>query len=95
MDRSLLMFSLGICWSGLTEKRAGLAAQDFQMNSQGVRSLSVLSLAELVGRDEVREMLEELVVAFGIEAPDACVLNGSVHSLDLTVCPRMLCLVVR
>jgi hypothetical protein len=46
--------------------------------------------AEVVSRDEVGEMLAELVMAFIVDALDRCVFYGSVHSLDLTVGPRVL-----
>ena len=51
---------------------------------------SFQSSSEVVGGDETGEMLSELVVALIVEAPDGGVLDGAVHSLDLTVGPRML-----
>ena len=48
------------------------------------------SAAEVVGRDEVGEMAAKLVVAFVVEAPNGGVLDGAVHSLDLSVGPWML-----
>lgn len=50
---------------------------------------------EVVGDDEVGEVLLKLVVALLIEELDRGVLDGSVHVLDLTVGPRCLALVVR
>jgi hypothetical protein len=43
--------------------------------------------SEIVGFDEVLEMLSKLLVAFVIEALDGGFLDGSIHSLDLTVGP--------
>ncbi len=43
------------------------------------------SASEVVGRDEVREVLPELVVALVVESLDGCVLDGAVHPLDLAV----------
>jgi hypothetical protein len=40
---------------------------------------------EVVGLDEVAEVLSELVVALVMIALDGRVLDGSVHSLDLTI----------
>ena len=40
--------------------------------------------AEVIGGDEVGEMLAELVMALVVEAPDRCVLDDSVHSFDLS-----------
>lgn len=45
--------------------------------------------SEVVGGDEVGEMPFELVVAVVMIALDGCVLDRSVHSLDLTIRPRM------
>jgi hypothetical protein len=46
--------------------------------------------SEVVGCDEVGEMLSKLLVACVIEALDRSFLDGSVHSLNLAVGPRML-----
>src|SRR5215212_9093749 len=43
--------------------------------------------AEIVGRHEVDEVLPEIVMAVVVEALDGRVLDGAVHSLDLTVRP--------
>jgi hypothetical protein len=48
------------------------------------------SPAEVVGRDEVSEVTAKLIVVVVVEALDCRVLDGSVHSLDLTVGPRVL-----
>lgn len=48
--------------------------------------------AEVVGGNDVGEMLAELVVALVVEAPDGGVLDGSVHPLDLAVGPGVSCL---
>src|ERR671928_785922 len=45
--------------------------------------------AEVVGGDAVGEVMSELVVAGVVEALDGRVLDGPVHSLDLTICPRV------
>lgn len=45
------------------------------------------STSEIVCFDEVIEMLTKLLVVFVIEAPDGGFLDGSIHSLDLTIGP--------
>ena len=45
---------------------------------------------EVVGRDEVREVLAQLVVGLAVEALDRRFLDRPVHPLDLTVGPGML-----
>jgi hypothetical protein len=47
------------------------------------------ALGEVVGADEVLKMGSELVVALVVEALDGGVLDGAVHTLDLTIGPRM------
>jgi hypothetical protein len=44
---------------------------------------------EVIGGDEVGEVLPELVVALVMVALDGCVLDGPVHFLDLAIGPRM------
>src|SRR5215208_3641369 len=45
--------------------------------------------SEVVGCDEVGEVLPELIVADVVEALDGGVLDGAVHALDLTIGPGM------
>ncbi len=45
--------------------------------------------SEVVGIDEVGQMLSEVLVGLIIEAFDGCVFNGAVHPLDLSIRPRM------
>src|SRR5215207_9806549 len=45
--------------------------------------------SEVVGGDEVGEVLPELVVADVVEALDGGILDGAVHALDLTIGPGM------
>ena len=45
---------------------------------------------EVVGADEVGEMLIELLMCVVVIALDGCFLDRAVHSLDLTIGPRML-----
>ena len=47
------------------------------------------SSGEVVGVDEVGEMLAEVLVGFVVEAFDGCFLEGPVHAFDLVVVPRM------
>ena len=47
-------------------------------------------LAEIVGRDEVGEVLAKLVVRFVVEALDGRVLDGAVHPFDLAIGPWVL-----
>lgn len=47
------------------------------------------AFGEIVGLNEVGEMAAELIVGIVKEAPDGCVLDGAVHSLDLAVSPGM------
>ena len=61
---------------------------DELVGSETLQSLQ--STSEVVGRDEVGEMAAKLVVAFVVEAPNGGVLDGPVHSLDLSVGPWML-----
>src|SRR5579862_9112123 len=71
--------------------RSGWFVQALQMNSYGVRPLRVLRrLAEVVGLDEVSEVVAELVVGVVVEPPDGGVLDGAVHAFDLAIGPRML-----
>ena len=46
--------------------------------------------AEVVGADEVGEMLFELQVAVVVKAFDSGFFDRAVHPLDLAVCPRVL-----
>ncbi len=46
--------------------------------------------AEVVGVDEVLEVPPQLIMAIVVEALDGRVLDGAVHALDLSVCPRMI-----
>ena len=48
------------------------------------------SSAEIVGADEVGEMGFELAMAVVVVAFDGRFLDGLVHSLDLSVCPRVI-----
>ena len=50
---------------------------------------SFQSAAEVVGSDEVGEVLAELIVVFVVEPLHRSLLDGSVHSLDLPVGPGM------
>ena len=43
--------------------------------------------AEVVGGDEVLEVLPELVVAFVVVTLDGCIFDGAVHPLDLAIGP--------
>src|SRR5258706_15829170 len=45
---------------------------------------------EVISGQEGFEVLAELIVAFIVVAADGRFLQGPVHSLDLTVCPRMI-----
>src|SRR5258706_13157225 len=45
---------------------------------------------EVISGQEGFEVLAELIVAFIVVAADGRFLEGPVHSLDLTVCPRMI-----
>ncbi len=45
--------------------------------------------SEVVGVDEVREVLSEVLVSLVVEALDGCVLDGSVHAFDLAIGPGM------
>ena len=47
------------------------------------------STPEVVGLDEVAQVLPELVVVFVVVAPDGGVLDGPVHSFDLAIGPRV------
>lgn len=47
------------------------------------------SSAELIGYDEVGEMLAELIVALIVKALDGRILDGAVHAFDLAIGPRM------
>lgn len=61
------------------------------MNSWGVRPFSVFEpTAEIVGVDEVLKVPTQLFVTVVMEMLDGCVLDGSVHALDLSVGPRMI-----
>lgn len=57
-----------------------------------MKPLRVLSLGQIVCGDEVGEVLTKLLVTVVVEAPDSGLLDGSVHPLNLTVGPWMLCL---
>ena len=45
--------------------------------------------SEVVGVDEVGEVLTEVLVGFVVEALDGSVFEGSVHAFDLAVGPGM------
>ena len=45
------------------------------------------ALGEIVSYHDAPQMLAKLVVVFIVIAFDRCVLDGSVHSLDLAICP--------
>jgi hypothetical protein len=45
---------------------------------------------EVVGGDEVVELSPQLIVAVVVEALDCGLLDGPVHSLDLTIRSRMI-----
>lgn len=45
--------------------------------------------SEIVGRDEIGEVLAQLVVRFVIEALDRCLLDRPVHAFDLAIRQRM------
>lgn len=45
--------------------------------------------SQVVGVDEVVEVLTEVLVGFVVEALDGCFLDGSVHAFDLAVGPGM------
>ena len=61
-----------------------------QMNSYGVSPLRcILTCGRSVGIDEVAQVGAQLVVVVVMIAFDGGVLNGSVHSLDLTISPGM------
>mgnify|MGYP000849523051 CR=1 FL=1 len=45
---------------------------------------------KIIGCNEVGEMGSELIVAVVVKSFDGCVLDGAVHSLDLTIGPWML-----
>lgn len=47
-------------------------------------------LGTIIGHEEALQMLAKLVLAFIVIAFDRRILDCSVHSLDLTVCPRMI-----
>lgn len=47
------------------------------------------SPGKVVGVDELAEVLLQLAVAVVVESSDSGVLDGSVHPLDLAVCPWM------
>ncbi len=47
------------------------------------------AFGEVRGLDEIGEVAAELIVGVVVEAPDGCVLDGAVHSLDLAVGPGM------
>ena len=53
-------------------------------------SQSLQSATEVVGSDEVSEVLAELLVALVIEALDRGFLDGPVHSFDLAIRPGVL-----
>lgn len=46
--------------------------------------------SEVVGADEIGEVLSKVLVDFVVEVLDACFLEGSVHALDLAFSPGML-----
>lgn len=52
-------------------------------------------LGEVIGVHEVGEVLAQLVVGLLIEPLDGGVLDGAIHPLDLTFCPRCVGLAVR
>src|SRR5262249_18481184 len=48
------------------------------------------SAAEIISRDEVVEMLFQLVMVVVMIALDSCFFDGAVHALNLTIGPGML-----
>jgi hypothetical protein len=44
---------------------------------------------EVIDRDEVGEMLAELIMALVVKAPDSSILDDAIHALDLSVGLRM------
>src|SRR5579862_2412301 len=48
------------------------------------------AFGEVVGLDEVSEVVAELFVGVVVEPPDGSVLDGAVHAFDLAMGPRML-----
>jgi len=44
---------------------------------------------EIIGRQKIREVLTQLLVAFVVVALHSCLLERPVHSLDLPIGPRM------
>ena len=48
------------------------------------------AFGEVVGLDEVSEVVAELVVGVVVEPPDGSVLDGAVRAFDLAIGPRML-----
>jgi hypothetical protein len=74
----------------LSLNRCGSDVQHFEMNSKGVRPLSVQASAEIVGVDEVGEMPPQLIVIVVVITFDGRVLDRSVHPFDLTVGPGMI-----
>ena len=48
------------------------------------------TLGKVIGREELSEMLLELVVRLIVIALDGCLLDSAIHPLDLPVRPRML-----
>lgn len=65
------------------------------MNSYGVRLLGSSTSAEVIGRDEIGEMLSSLLVAVVLEALDGGVLDRAVHARHLAMTQECLGSVVR
>ena len=66
--------------------RCGSEVQRLQNELVGREALEGLQgTAKAVGGDELSEVASKLIVVVVVEALDRRVLNGAVHSLDLTV----------
>ena len=75
----------------IENKSSWLRSPAFADVFEGRDSLQSLEPAsEVIGCDEVREMLSKLLMALVVEALDCGFLDGPVHSFNLAVGPRML-----
>lgn len=83
------MFGPGIFWSGFESLRFACPAfADELVRREAFEGFQPST--EIVSVDEISEMASQLVVAVVVIAFDGGFLDNAVHSLDLTIGPRMI-----
>lgn len=89
--RAHYLFSLTMCWNGLTVNRSGSFAHIVPMYSYGVRSLQGLEPSgEVGGHQKAVQVRVELIMRSGVIPFHCSFRNRPVHAFDRSIRPRRL-----